>query len=84
MKAKTKKATTPLKRYIVEWVGRDKLANARVFPNLPRARGWAKEFRETVQYYCDAGGSDGAVKAIIKSIKIYSATLEPVEVEEGE
>lgn len=69
------------KRYVVEWKCKDGEITSRTLPNLARARGYAKEFREIAQKYIDLGSDkDGSMAAAVKSVKIYEATLKPVKI----
>lgn len=59
------------KRYIVEWTCMDGNVASRIFPNLARANGYAKEFCEAAQKYIDSGSDkDGSMAAAVKSLKI--------------
>lgn len=59
------------KRYIVEWTCKGVEVMSPKFPNLARARGYAKEFRENAQKYIDSGSDkDGSMAAAVKSVKI--------------
>lgn len=67
------------KRYIVEWTCMNGAVASRIFPNLPRARGFAKEFCKNVRGYIDINcDKDGNMAAAVKSLKIYEATLRVV------
>ena len=68
----------PLRRWIVEWLADDKYYGHAV-PNLPRARGYAKELAYTASRLITGGhGKDGGLAAFVESIRIYAAVLEPV------
>lgn len=61
-----------VKRYIVEWKCKDVEVTSQKFPNLARARGYAKEFLEAAQKYIDSGSDgDGSMAAAVKSLTIY-------------
>lgn len=69
----------PLRRWLVEWnVGGDSQCMA--FPNLARARGYAKELEDTASRLVKGGYyGDGRAAALVESIRIYAAVLVEVE-----
>ena len=83
-----KKQTKPgkgatVRRYIVEWQAKGRY-HGKAFPNLPRARGYAKELADTASRLVKGGhDEDGDLAALVESVRIYAATLEPVETTKG-
>jgi hypothetical protein len=65
-------------QYIVKWNCNGVIAS-RTFANLPRTKGYAKEFCEVSKAYIDSGSDkDGSMAAAINSLTIYKATLAAV------
>ena len=68
----------PLRRWFVEWLADGKYYG-HAFPNLPRARGYAKEIADTASRLITGGhDKDGGLAAFVESIRIYAAVLERV------
>lgn len=77
---KTKKQSkgATLRRYIVEWQA-DGKGCGKEFLTLRRAKAFAKDMTKTVQRLVKIGhDEDGDLAALVESIRIYAATLEPV------
>lgn len=69
----------PLRRWIVEWLA-DGNSRCMAFPNLARAKGYARELEDTASRLITGGhDEDGGLAALVESIRIYAAVLEPVE-----
>ena len=69
----------PLRRWIVGWLAEGQ-SRWMAFPNLARARGYAKELADTVSRLITGGhDEDGGLAALVESIRIYAAVLEPVD-----
>ena len=65
--------------YIVQWKADGKY-HGKAFPNLPRARGYARELADTASRLVKGGhDKDGDLAALVESVQIYAATLEPVD-----
>ena len=81
-----KKQTKPgatMRRYIVEWRADGKLCG-KEFLTLRRAEGFAKDLTNTAQRLVKIGhDEDGDLAALVESVQIYAATLEPVEATKG-
>ena len=76
-----KKQTKPgatMRRYIVEWRADGKPCG-KEFLTLRRAEGFAKDMRKTAQRLVKSGhDEDGDLAALVESVRIYAATLEPI------
>ena len=69
----------PLRRWIVEWLADDN-SRCMAFPNLARARGYAKELADSASRLITGGhDEDGGLAALVESIRIYAAVLVEVE-----
>ena len=89
MKKNQAKQTKPgkgatVRRYIVEWQAEGN-SHCKTFPNLPRAQGYAKELTDTAIRLVKGGNDDdGDLAALVESVRIYAATLEPVKMTKSE
>ena len=89
MNKKQTKQTNPgkgatVRRYIVEWQA-DGNSHCKTFPNLPRAHGYAKELTDTaIRLMKGWHEDDGDLAALVESVRIYAATLEPVKMTKSE
>lgn len=73
-----------VRRYIVEWQAYG-ISNCKTFPNLPRAQGYAKELTDTaIRLVKGVNDDDGDLAALVESVRIYAATLEPVKMTKSE
>ena len=68
-----------LRRYMVEWQA-DGKGCGKEFITLRRAKSFAKDMTKTAQRLVKSGhDEDGDLAALVESIRIYAATLEPVD-----
>lgn len=73
-----------IRRYNVVWQAEGN-SHVKTFPNLPRAQGYAKELMDTAIRLVKGGhDEDGDLAALVESVRIYAATLEPVEMTNSE
>ena len=73
-----------VRRYIVEWQAEGN-SHFKTFTNLPRAQGYAKELTDTAIRLVKGGhDEDGDLAALVESVRIYAAKLEPVKMTKSE